>query len=152
MAIGVQCSQTTSCIYLFAIDGARIIHAIEIEEKLTSCCFIESQICVDSALNSFNGCIIVGTETAKVIIIDFFVDSCIRVLKGLEFFNNEPKLCKIVSSRLPFESIEIEKFATDRDEIAIGILLEARVEGNNNLLVYCLVSFVQSVSQQGSIP
>lgn len=122
LAIGVHSSPTTSCIYLFAPNGSRIIHAIEIEEKLTSCSFIESQICADSALNLFDGCVIVGTETGKIIIIDLFAESCVRVFNGSEFFNNEPKLCKIISSRA-FRSIE----TIDSDDFCFGVHLEGKI-------------------------
>lgn len=124
LAIGVQFSPTNSLIHLFAVDGSRIVHSIEVDEKVTTCCFIESQICADSALNWFDGCIVVGTEAGKVIIIDLFVDNCVRVLNGLEFFNHDPKLCKMVSSTLPFDSIKAQKLAADHDGIAFGIQLE----------------------------
>lgn len=125
LAIGVHCSPTTSCIYLFAVNGSRIIHAIEIEEKLTSCSFIESQICADSALNSFDGCIIVGTESGKIVIVDLFVESCARVLNDSEFFNNVPKLCKIISST-SFKSIGAEQYANDSDDIGFGVQLKGK--------------------------
>lgn len=121
----MHCTPTTSCIYLFAVNGSRIVHAIEVEERLTSCSFIDSQICVDSALNAFDGCIIVGTESGKVLVIDLFVDSCARVLNGSEFFNNEPKLCKIVSS-ISFKSNGAPQYPSDCDDIVYGVHLEGK--------------------------
>lgn len=123
LAIGVHCSPTTSCVYLFAVDGSRIIHAIEIEDKVTSCCFINSKVCADSALNAFDGCIIVGTETGKILIIDLFVESCLRVLNGSQFYNNEPKICKIVSSAT-FQTIGTEQYSNGPDDIGFGVQLE----------------------------
>ncbi len=126
LAIGVHCSPTTSCIYLFAVNDSRIIHAIEVDEKLTSCSFIEPQICVDSALYSFNGCIIVGTENGKILIIDLFVESCVRVLNGAEFYNNEPKICKIISST-SYKSFGTKHHdASDSEDISFGVQLEGK--------------------------
>lgn len=107
------------------MNGSRIIHAIEIEEKVTSCCFIESQVCIDSALNSFDGCIIVGTETGKVLIIDLFVESCGRVLLGAEFYNDKPKLCRIVSSN-SFRRIGAKQYAIDFEDMGLGVQLEGK--------------------------
>ncbi|KAG4065759.1 hypothetical protein HA402_012437 [Bradysia odoriphaga] len=134
LAIGVHCSPTTSCIYLFAVDGSRIIHAIEIEDKLTSCCFINSRVCADSALNSFDGCVIVGTETGKILIIDLFVESCLSVLNGSEFYNNEPKICKIVSAA----SFKRAEQYSSSDDIGFGVQLEDVTVSGSALSILCL--------------
>ncbi|XP_037026893.1 protein ELYS [Bradysia coprophila] len=134
LAIGVHCSPTTSCIYLFAVDGSRIIHAIEIEDKVTSCCFINSRVCADSALNSFDGCIIVGTETGKILIVDLFVESCLRVLHGSEFYKNEPKICKIISATT-FKRVEQY---SNSDDIGFGVQLEDVTVSGPALSILCL--------------
>lgn len=126
LAIGVHSSPTTSCVYLFAVNGSQIIHAIEIEEKLTSCSFIEPHICADSALDALNGCIIVGAESGRIVIVDLFVDSCLRVLNGSAFYNNEPKLCKIVSS----DEFQANGLVDESDDFCFGL----RLDGESELL------------------
>ncbi|KAJ6632813.1 Protein ELYS like [Pseudolycoriella hygida] len=137
LAIGVHSSSTTSCIYLFGVSDSRIIHTIEVEQRVTSCCFIDAQICVDCALNSFDGCIIVGTETGKVLIIDLFVESCIRVINGLEFFNNEPRLCRIVTLS-SFRAVGVERFINDPNDTGFGVALKDVTKSGSVLSILCL--------------
>lgn len=63
-------------IYLFSVQGSRIVHRIDVIEKITSCCYICDVACNRGTLMPFNGCAAVGTETGEVFLIDLNLNRC----------------------------------------------------------------------------
>lgn len=76
MIIAVQRSPVGGLLYLFSVQGSRIVHRIDVIDKITSCCFICDAACSRGSLKAFNGCAAVGTETGEVFLIDLNLNRC----------------------------------------------------------------------------
>lgn len=76
LVIGVQCFPVGGLIYIFSVLGSRIIHRIEVIDKVTSCCFINKEACLGGKLQHFDGCVAVGTDSGKVILLDLNLERC----------------------------------------------------------------------------
>ena len=76
LLIGVQCAPVGGLIYIFSVHGSRIIHRIEVIDKVTSCCFIKTSSCHESVLSTFDGCVAVGTDLGKVFLLDLKLTKC----------------------------------------------------------------------------
>lgn len=96
LIIAVQRSQIGGLIYLFSVQGSRIVHRIDVIDKITSCCFICDAACKRGCLKTFNGCAAVGTDAGEVFLIDLNLNRCkesklqtknIFEFKMLIFFN-----------------------------------------------------------------
>lgn len=81
LAVGLQSERQGGVVCLFAVQGTRILRTIEIVDKITSCCFVGgAAICARSDLALFDGCLAVGTDTGKVMLVDLALKKCRDVL------------------------------------------------------------------------
>lgn len=76
LAIGVQCAPVGGMLYIFSVAGSRIIRRIEVIDKVTSCSFISPMACRVGYLQQFDGCVAVGTDLGKVILLDLKATVC----------------------------------------------------------------------------
>lgn len=76
LIIAVQRSQIGGLLYLFSVQGSRIVHRIDVIDKITSCCFISDAVCNRGNLKAFNGCAAVGTDAGEVFLIDLNLNRC----------------------------------------------------------------------------
>lgn len=76
LMIGVQCTPIGGSLYLFAVQGSRILHRIDVIDRITSCCFVNTATCQRSSLTKFDGCVAIGTDQGKVLLIDLNLRKC----------------------------------------------------------------------------
>lgn len=76
LIVGVQCSPIGGLLYIFSVQGSRIVHRIDVIDKITSCCFISTAACKRSNLVKFDGCVAVGTAEGKVLLLDLNLRKC----------------------------------------------------------------------------
>lgn len=76
LVIGVQRSPVGGLLYLFSVQGSRIVHRIDVIDKITSCCFISEEVCKRGSLNAFTGCVAVGTESGGIFLVDLNLNRC----------------------------------------------------------------------------
>lgn len=76
LLVGVQCSPLGGLLYIFSVQGSRVIHRIDVVDRITSCCFIPSAACKFSSLKRFDGCAAVGTEEGKILLLDLNLKKC----------------------------------------------------------------------------
>lgn len=70
LIIAVQRLSVGGLLYLFAVQGSRIVRRIEVIDKITSCCFISDAACKRTCLKAFNGCAVIGTDAGELFLID----------------------------------------------------------------------------------
>lgn len=85
LMIAVQRTPVGGMLYLFSVQGSRIVHCIDVIDKITSCYFICDAACNRGCLKAFNGCAAVGTETGEVFLIDLNLNRC----KESEYFHRD---------------------------------------------------------------
>lgn len=126
LAVGLQSSKLGGWICLYAIQGSRILRSIEIIDKVTSCCFINQTTCIRSDLNLFDGCIAVGTDTGKILLIDLALKRCREVLYGRSYFQKEFDIlpCHIVVANVSFDEIRRQHKLSKKDDVNFGVQLE----------------------------
>lgn len=76
LIVAVQRAPVGGLLYLFSVQGSRIVHRINVIDKITSCCFVSDAACKRSCLGAFNGCAAVGTEAGEVFLIDLHLKRC----------------------------------------------------------------------------
>lgn len=76
LIIGVQRVPVGGLLYLFSVQGSRILRRIDIVDKITSCCFVSNAACKRGCLKAFNGCAAVGTEAGEIFLIDLNLNHC----------------------------------------------------------------------------
>lgn len=76
LIIAVQRVPIGGLLYLFSVQGSRIVHRIDVVDKITSCCFINDAACKRGCLSAFNGCAAVGTDAGEVFLIDLNLNRC----------------------------------------------------------------------------
>lgn len=76
LIIAVQRSQIGGLLYLFSVQGSRIVHRIDVVDKITSCCYICDAACKRGSLKAFDGCAAVGTDAGEVFLIDLNLNRC----------------------------------------------------------------------------
>ena len=76
LIIAVQRVPVGGQLYLFSVQGSRIIHRIDVVDKITSCCFISDAAYKRGCLKAFNGCAAVGTDGGEVFLIDLNLNRC----------------------------------------------------------------------------
>lgn len=76
LLIAVQRAPVGGVLYLFSVQGSRIVHRIDVIDKITSCCFISDAACKRSNIRAFNGCAAVGTDAGEVFLIDLNLNRC----------------------------------------------------------------------------
>lgn len=76
LMIAVQRTPIGGMLYLFSVQGSRIVHCINVIDKITSCCYVSDAACNRGCLKAFNGCAAVGTETGEVFLIDLNLNRC----------------------------------------------------------------------------
>lgn len=76
LIIAVQRSPFGGLLYLFSVHGSRIVHRIDVVDKITSCCFISDAACKRSCLKAFNGCAAIGTDAGEIFLIDLNLNRC----------------------------------------------------------------------------
>lgn len=76
LMIAVQRTPVGGMLYLFSVQGSRIVHCINVIDKITSCCYVCDAACNRGCLKAFNGCAAVGTETGEVFLIDLNLNRC----------------------------------------------------------------------------
>lgn len=77
LGIGIQYLQNGNGVFsIFSVKGSKILHSIEINEKVLSCCYYQTNQILKNYLQMFDGCLIIGTENGKVFIIDLGLAQC----------------------------------------------------------------------------
>lgn len=76
LIVGVQQLPIGGLLYLFSVHGSRVIHRIDVIDKITSCCFIRNAVCKRGNLKNFNGCVAVGTERGDIFLFDLNLNRC----------------------------------------------------------------------------
>lgn len=76
LLISVQRSPVGGLLYLFSVQGSRIIHRIDIVDKITSCCFIDDAVCKQGYLAALGGCAVIGTDAGEIFLIDLKLNQC----------------------------------------------------------------------------
>lgn len=76
LMIAVQRASVGGLLYLFSVQGSRIVRRIDVIDKITSCCFICDVACSRGALKTFDGCAAVGTDGGEVFLIDLNLNRC----------------------------------------------------------------------------
>lgn len=76
LMIATQRTLVSGQLYLFSVQGSRIVRCIEVVDKITSCCFISEAACKRGCLKTFNGCAAVGTENGEIFLIDLNLNRC----------------------------------------------------------------------------
>lgn len=76
LIVGVQCSPIGGLLYIFSVQGSRIIHRIDVIDTVTSCCYISTTACKLSTLQMFDGCVAIGTGEGKVLLMDLNLTKC----------------------------------------------------------------------------
>lgn len=76
LMIAVKKSPFGGLVYLFSVQGSRIVHRIDVVDKVTSCCFISNAACKRSCLKAFNGCAAIGTDAGEIFLIDLNLNRC----------------------------------------------------------------------------
>lgn len=74
--IGVQCTPIGGSLYLFSVQGSRLLHRIDVIDRITSCCFVSTATCQRSCLTKFDGCVAIGTDQGKVFLMDLNLRKC----------------------------------------------------------------------------
>lgn len=139
-------------VYIFSVVGSRIIHRIEVIDKVASCCFISPTACRDGHLQRFDGCVAVGTDTGRVILLDLNLQMCkdcklmlvalffvlssrlfgcvsvflLTVLYNRHMYNYETDIatCHIVLSAMEYDEMSKHHIQARRENINFGIQLE----------------------------
>lgn len=148
LVIGVQCAPIGGLVYIFSVVGSRIIHRIEVIDKVTSCCFVNLTACREGHLRRFDGCVAVGTDTGKVILLDLNLQMCkecklaclafflvdiqvmipyvLAVLYNRHIYNYDADIatCHIVMSAMKYEEMTNHHIQARRENINFGIQLE----------------------------
>lgn len=102
LVVGVQCSPIGGILYVFSVQGSRVIHRIDVIDKVTSCCYVSTIACRRSALKMFDGCAAIGTDDGKVLLVDLNLTRC----KDSKFHSQPfPLMFHISSSQLQFHFI-----------------------------------------------
>lgn len=76
LVVGVQCSPIGGLLYVFSVQGSRVIHRIDVIDKVTSCSFVSAIACRRSTLEMFDGCVAIGTDDGKVLLMDLNLTQC----------------------------------------------------------------------------
>lgn len=76
LIVGVQCSPIGGLLYLFSVQGSRVIHRIDVIDRVTSCCYVNTIACRRSSLKMFDGCVAIGTDDGKVLLMDLNLTRC----------------------------------------------------------------------------
>lgn len=76
LIIGVQRLPVGGLLYLFSVQGSRIIRRIDVIDKITSCCFVNEDVCKRGNLKAFGGCAAIGTESGEIFLIDLNLSKC----------------------------------------------------------------------------
>lgn len=76
LIIAVQRLAVGGLLYLFSVQGSRIVHRIDVVDKITSCCFISEAACKRGNLKAFKGCAAIGTDAGQVFLIDLNLNRC----------------------------------------------------------------------------
>lgn len=70
LAIAVHNPLNGGILYIFSVQGARVIHQIDVVDTITSCSFINSSACQQGKLKRFDGCLAIGTNEGKVLLMN----------------------------------------------------------------------------------
>lgn len=76
LVVGVHQMPVGGLLYLFSVQGSRIIHRIDVIDKITSCCFINENVCKRGNLKHFQGCVAVGTDRGDIFLFDLHLSRC----------------------------------------------------------------------------
>lgn len=76
LVVGVQCLPIGGLLYVFSVQGSRVIHRIDVGDKVTSCCYVSTIACRRSSLRLFDGCVAIGTDNGKVLLMDLNLTQC----------------------------------------------------------------------------
>lgn len=78
LIIGVQRVPLGGMLFLFSVQGSRIVHRIDIVDQITSCCFISEAACKRSSLAAFDGCAAIGTDAGDIFLVNLNLSRCIE--------------------------------------------------------------------------
>uniref|UniRef100_A0A182JNN7 ELYS-like domain-containing protein n=1 Tax=Anopheles christyi TaxID=43041 RepID=A0A182JNN7_9DIPT len=100
LAVGLRLGIEQSQIVFLSVRGGREVGRIDVQEDVKLLRYVDPNSCSNGLLSKYQGCIAVGTEDGKVIL----VDTCFKQIKtgfGMEVAMNEPgkRQCHIEFSR-----------------------------------------------------
>jgi hypothetical protein len=76
LAVGLQFPEAGGIICVLSVPGSRILHAIDIYEKVTSCTFISTELCAHGVLRTWDSCLAIGTEQGKIFLYELNLQLC----------------------------------------------------------------------------
>lgn len=137
LAVGLQLSPTEgSKVCLVSVQCSSILGAIDVFDKITTCHFIPKQHrdhASRSLLRYFDGCLAVGTDQGKVVLLDLSVKRYKHVINGT--VTNEENLnvqeCHVVFANLEPEEILMHHEQSRQEGIYFGIQLEVFENAKN---------------------
>jgi hypothetical protein len=76
LAVGLQFPETGGLICILSVQGSRLLHAIDIYEKVTSCSFISTEHCARGVLQTWDSGLAIGTEQGKIFLFELDLQLC----------------------------------------------------------------------------
>ncbi|XP_055317176.1 protein ELYS homolog [Sitodiplosis mosellana] len=129
LIIAVQRVPIGGLLYLFSVQGSRIVHCIGVVDKITSCCFISDAACKRGCLKTFNGCAAVGTDAGEVFLVDLNLNRCRETISRQKPFNpnSDDTSCKLLSAPIDEDEVRVHIKQTRLENINLGIRLDFSV-------------------------
>ncbi|XP_055381078.1 uncharacterized protein LOC129611791 [Condylostylus longicornis] len=134
LAVGLQISDSVrSIIAIYSVQGSKILRCIEISDRITCCVHISEDITKRNFLQLMEGCLAVGTDIGKLILLDINFKKCEAALleEGDDKLDTVP--CHMVKSTLDFTHISNHYKHTLQENFNFGIELE-HVKGESFVL------------------
>lgn len=124
LAVGLQLSPDGGKVCLISVQGSCVIGAVDLVEKVTACTFIPETY--RSVLRVFDGCLAIGTDQGKIILLDMCLKKCKRVLTGTMSSEDNLKVaeCHIVYGNIEPDEIIVHHQQSKTEGIYFGIQLE----------------------------
>ncbi|XP_062555854.1 protein ELYS homolog [Armigeres subalbatus] len=108
VAVGIQLEDDTGIVVVLAVQGSRILGRIDVNEKLACLQSISRQSYSRGRIAKFSGCLVVGTASGKVLLID----AC------LKFEDNSIFGRRLMMNKLEKNQCHVEFSSTDPEQIA----------------------------------
>ncbi|XP_001688368.3 uncharacterized protein LOC5667750 [Anopheles gambiae] len=139
LAVGLRLGIEQSQIVFLTVRGGRELGRIDVQEDLKLLRYIDPNSCSNGLLSKYQGCIAVGTEDGKVIL----VDTCLKRVKtafGVEIAMNEPgkRQCHVEFSRADLKQLMQNQEKIQERGLYFGLQLSHPEEAS----VECILDIV----------
>uniref|UniRef100_A0A336LLA0 CSON013661 protein n=1 Tax=Culicoides sonorensis TaxID=179676 RepID=A0A336LLA0_CULSO len=129
VAVGLQVTPNGGKICVISVQGSSILGMVDFFDKVTTCSFVpkrQSAHSLRSLLRCFDGCLAVGTDQGKIILLDLCFKRCKFVIDGLVSLEDNlvKEQCHIIFANADAEDIMQHHEQSKTDEIYFGIQLE----------------------------